>query len=176
MVGYVGGIQGMCGYLPYYLREFKGWLPASADGTLAAFTGISALGAIPISLLSDRLGRRKLILLFIATFTASGLGFLSIADGALVWLLIFMIGIGRDSFMALTTATAIEAKGIGSLNSGTAVGLIQTFARMGPFVSAPLGNSVAVKGVGLPFIVWASFGLMTLTCFSFLRETGHRKA
>jgi len=53
MLGYMGCIEGMSGYLPLYLREFKGWLPASADGSLATFTGISTLGVIPISILSD---------------------------------------------------------------------------------------------------------------------------
>jgi MFS family permease len=175
MIGYTGCIQGMCGYLPLYLREFKDWLPANADGTLAAFTGISALGAIPISLLSDRFGRRKLLILYIVGLGAIGMGFLSVADGALIWLLILVIGIGRDGLMALTTATAIEAKGIGVTHAGTAVGLTLTFARLGPFLSPPLGNSMATRGASLPFVVWAAFGLVALICFSLIDETGHGK-
>lgn len=123
MLGYLGGTEGMCGYLPLYLREFKEWLPDSADGALAVFIGISTLGAIHISLFSDRLGRRKLIILFISTITIIGLGLLSIADGIIRWVIIVLIGIRRDGLVALVTASTIDSKGIGVLYTGTAMGL-----------------------------------------------------
>ncbi|MFC1533026.1 MFS transporter [Thermodesulfobacteriota bacterium] len=155
----------------------KGWpTPASADGTLAAFTGISALGAIPISLLSDKLGRRKFLILSIITAAIIGVGLLSVAEGVIIWIIIILVGIGRDGLVALANTSIIESKDIGALYSGTAVGLIQTIARIGPFMSPPIGNSMAASGAGLPFIVWAAFGVFALACFSLTRETGHRKA
>ena len=143
----------MSGYLPFYLREFKGWPLASADGSLATFTGISTLGIIPISLLSDRLGRRRIFILSINTAAIIGLGLLSVAEGATIWVLIILIGIGRDGLMALACTSTIESKGIGALYSGTAIGLQQTILRIGMFISPPIGNSMASHGSGLPFIV-----------------------
>lgn len=114
MMGYVGCIQGMIGYLPLYLRSFKEWQPTSADGALAVFTGFSTLGAIPISLLSDRLGRRKYFILVIVTIAILGVGLLSIADGIFIWGILIMVGIGRDSLVALVSTSVVESEGIGA--------------------------------------------------------------
>ncbi|MBN2059441.1 MAG: MFS transporter [Deltaproteobacteria bacterium] len=176
MLGYTACIEGMNGYLPLYLREFKGWLPASADGTLAAFMGFSTLGAVPISLLSDKIGLRKLFLLSIVTAAIVGVGLLSVADGLLIWVLMILVGVGRDGLIALSNATNIEDKGIGAQYAGTAGGFMQTFTRIGSFISPPMGNSLAASGAGLPFIVWSAFGAIALVCFLLTRETGHRQA
>jgi predicted MFS family arabinose efflux permease len=175
-MGYHGCIQGMCGYLPLYLREFKGWLPASADGTLATFTGVSTLGAIPISILSDKLGQRKLLLISIIITAIIGVGLLSIADVIIIWVIIILVGIGRDGFIAMANASTIDNKDIGTLYSGTAVGFLQTISRIGAFMSPPIGNSMAAYGEGLPFTIWAAFGVFALVCYSLIRETGHRQA
>jgi predicted MFS family arabinose efflux permease len=172
---YHGGIQGMCGYLPLYLRESKGWLSIRADGTLAAFTGVSTLGAIPISLLSDKLGRRKLLILSIIITSVIGVGLLSVADGIIIWIIIILVGIGRDSMIALANASNMDCEGIGARYSGTAVGFLQTISRIGAFLSPPIGNSMAAHGEGLPFIMWAILAAIAFICFSFTRETGHRE-
>ena len=175
LLGYMGCIEGMCGYLPFYLREFKGWLPSSADGALATFTGISTLGALPISLLSDRLGRRKFFILSITTAGMIGVGLLSAADGWIIWIIMLMAGIGRDGLLALSNVFIIESKGIGVVYTGTAIGFIQAISRLGPFISPPIGNSMATKGADLPFIVWAAFGVIALVFFSLTKETSHQK-
>jgi predicted MFS family arabinose efflux permease len=175
MLGYTGCILGMTGYLPIYLRDFKEWLPASADGTLAAFTGFSTLGAIPISLLSDRIGRRKIFVLPIITAAIIGVGLLSVADGLIIWVLIILVGIGRDGLIALGLTSCIESEGIGALYSGTAMGILQTIGQVGGFISPPIGNSMATIGSGLPFIVWAAFGVFALVCYSLTRETGRQQ-
>jgi predicted MFS family arabinose efflux permease len=175
MLGYMGCVEGMCGYLPLYLREFKEWLPASADGTLATFMGFSTIGAIPISMISDKLGWRKFLILPIITVTIISLGLLSIADGITIWVLIIVAGIGRDGLVALACTSTIESKGIGAKYSGTAMGLMQTIIRIGTFISPPLGNSMAAHGAGFPFIVWATFGAFGLFCFSLTKETGRHR-
>ncbi|MBN2060887.1 MAG: MFS transporter [Deltaproteobacteria bacterium] len=172
MLGYIGCTEGMSGYLPLYLREFKGWPPVSADGTLATFTGISTLGAIPLALLSDRLGKRKILILYINVAAIVGLSLLSIAEGLFIWILIIMVGIGRDALVALSLTSAIESRGIGAQYSGTAIGLIQTVLRIGIFIAPPIGNSMAVIYPGLPFVVWAVFGVFSLVCFYLIREEG----
>jgi predicted MFS family arabinose efflux permease len=175
MLGFSGCIQGMIGYLPLYLRDFKQWIPTSADGTLAAFTALSTLGALPISLLSDRLGRRKFFILPIITITLIGVGLLSVADGVFIWLLIILVGFGRDGVVALGFTSCIESEGIGVLYSGTAVAILQTIGQLGGFISPPIGNRMAASGAGLPFIVWAAFGVFALICILFAKETGRHR-
>lgn len=174
LLGYLGCIQGMIGYLPLYLRE-SGWTAASADGTLAAFNAISTLGAIPLALLADRLGLRKVILFPVLLITIVGVALLPVVDNAMVWVLMIMVGIARDGFMAISFTMSIETKGIGVLYAGTAVGLVQTIFNVGPVISPSLGNSLAETNPGFPFFLWAAFGLLALVAFCFVRETGWRR-
>jgi MFS family permease len=174
MLGYVGCVQGMSGYLPLYLRE-SGWTAVSADGTLAVFTGVGAIVAIPIAMWSDRLGSRKIIVIFGAMITALGMALLPLVDSAVVWIIMIVMGACRDASMALCNTMTVEAEGIGPLYSGTAIGLMHTISRFGPVISPPLGNSMAAIYPGSPFFLWSGFALLALVVLSFLKETGRRK-
>lgn len=176
MLGHTGCIQGMLGYLPLYLTDYNSWTAASASGVLAAFHGFSALGAIPIAWLSDRLGLRKAVLFPILMITTVGVALLPVASNTMVWVLAIMVGMVRDAFMAITSTTNVEAEGIGVMYSGTAVGLVQTILRIGPIFSPPVGNSLADTNPGLPFYFWAAFALMGLSILFFIKETGSRKS
>lgn len=175
VLGYSGCIQGMIGYLPLHLRE-SGWAVASADGTLATFNGFSSLGAIPLALLSDRIGLRKAVLFPVLLITIVGVALLSVVDNALVWVLVIMVGVARDGSMGLYMTMGTETEGIGMAYSGTALGLVLTISNLGSFISPPLGNSLADINSGLPFVLWAAFGLVALLSLCFVKETGRRKA
>ncbi|MFC1871314.1 nitrate/nitrite transporter [Chloroflexota bacterium] len=58
LFAYAGGVQGIAGYLPLYLRE-SGWQPIQADGVFTVYNLAATAGVIPLALLSDRLGKRK---------------------------------------------------------------------------------------------------------------------
>ena len=58
---------------------------------LAAFAGVSTLGAIPISLVSNRVGRRKIFLIPLITIAIISIGSLSIADGVFMWVIVIKI-------------------------------------------------------------------------------------
>ncbi len=174
LLGYMGCIQGVIGYLPLYLRE-SGWTVACADGTLAAFNGVSTLGAIPLALLADRLGLRKVILFPVLLITVAGVALLPLVGDAMVWVLMIMLGVARDGFMAICFTMSTETKGIGVLYAGTAVGLAQTINSFGSFISPPLGNSLEQVNANFPFFLWAAFGLLALVTFCFVRETGWRQ-
>jgi len=174
MLGYVGCIQGVIGYLPLYLRQ-SGWTVASADGTLAAFNGVSTLGAIPLALLADRLGLRKVVLFPVLLITVVGVALLPLVGGAMVWVLMIMLGVARDGFMGVCLTMSTETKGVGVLYAGTAVGLTQTILNLGSFIAPPLGNSLEQANANFPFFLWAAFGLLGLVAFCFVRETGWRR-
>jgi nitrate/nitrite transporter NarK len=107
--GVSGCVNGMLGFLPLSLRCL-GWGPAAADGTLASFHAVSMFFAIPIALLSDRVGSRRGILMATALLIGMGTGLLGFASGALISLTVLLAGISRDGFMALTMTAIIEEK------------------------------------------------------------------
>ena len=173
MLGTGGCLQGMLGYLPLYLREI-GWAGPAADGALAAFHGISMVSTIPIALLSDRVGSRKLILVAATLMTTVGVGLLSIAEGTMIWVSVAMAGIVRDGFMAIFMTMTMETEGVGAAYAGTAMGMVLIFYRLGGLVSPPLGNSLADIGLGLPFIFWAALAAVAFFGFYFVKEGGIR--
>ncbi|UCB43806.1 MAG: MFS transporter [Dehalococcoidales bacterium] len=169
LMGQIGCIQGTLGYLSLYLQEI-GWPGASADGALAVFHVTSMLGVLPLAFLSDRLRSRKVLLIVATLMIILGVGLLSVADGALVWVSVIIAGIVRDGFMAIFITTIIETEGVGPAYAGTAMGLVMTLSRLGGFSSPPIGNSLAAINPRLPFVFWASLAAVTMVGFYFLRQ------
>jgi len=160
-------LQGMFGYLPLYLREI-GWSPAVADSALATFHGVSLVATVPIALLSDRLRSRHTILVGASLMIAVGVGMLSVADGAMVWVAVILAGIVRDGYMAVFMTSVMEIEGVGAAYAGTAIGLVSVFSSVGRVVSPPLGNGLAGISLSLPFLFWAALGGVGFAAFWFL--------
>ncbi|MFC1900274.1 CynX/NimT family MFS transporter [Chloroflexota bacterium] len=168
-MGQISCIQGTLGYLPVYLRD-TGWSETSADGTLTLFHAASMIGAVPMTLLSNRFKSRTTVLFVGVLATAIGVGMLAISGGPLVWVAVVIAGIVRDGFMAISSTMIIETDGIGMIYAGTAIGLGQTVNRIGEFISPPVGNSLAIYNPRLPFVFWAALPTAALGVFYFLRE------
>ena len=164
-----GGIMGVTGYLPLYLRN-QGWMPASADGALASFYGVSTLCVVPLSSLSDRLGSRKAILFPALIVTMICFGLLPVVDGALVWVMMILSGIFIDGFMAVGVTMLFETKGVGPRDFGTAMGILLTLSQVGSVFSPALGNSFAGLNPGLPFTFWAAFSALALFTLAPIKE------
>ncbi len=175
MLGQMACIQGVIGYLSLYLQDI-GWTATSADGSLAAANVVATIATIPIAFLSDKLGSRKIVLIGAILITAISTGLLSVASGALIWVLAIMTLLTRDGFMAVLVTMLTETEGVGAVYAGTALGLAMVFSRLGGFISPPLGNSLASPAnPGLPFIFWASLGATALFGCYFVKETGWRR-
>jgi NNP family nitrate/nitrite transporter-like MFS transporter len=168
-LGVGGGIQGMLGYLPLYLREV-GWPAPRADGALASFHAMSLISVVPLALLSDRLGSRKRFLIIAAMVIASGMGMLSIAEGVMVWVAVLLAGAVRDGFMAIYMTLITELDGVGAALAGTALGLAGTISRLGGLFSPPLGNSLAEIDLRMPFLFWAAMAVVGLGALYFVEE------
>ena len=164
-----GSVMGMTGYLPLYLRE-QGWTPASADGALAAFYGISTICVVPLSSLSDRLGSRKVILVPAMIVTLICFGLLPVVDGTPIWVLMILSGIFADGFMAVIVTMLLEIDGVGKRDFGAAMGIIMTIAQVGTVLSPPLGNSFAHLNPGLPFTFWAALAAAALFTLAPIKE------
>ena len=126
--------------------------------------------AILIGLLSDRLGARKPVLLAGALMVTTGVGLLSVAQGALVWVAVGIAGMVRDGFMGVFMTTLIETEGIGTTYAGTAMGLVMVFSGVGSLVAPPLGNSLAAISLGLPFAFWASLAAAAVLFLGLFKE------
>jgi len=169
LLGVGGCIQGTLGYLPLYLREI-GWSPPRADAALASFHAISLTSVFPLALLSDRLGSRKKLLVMAVLMTATGVGLLAVADGAIVWVAVLMAGAVRDGFMAIFMTMVTELDGVGVRYAGTAMGLTSTLSQMGNLIAPPLGNSLASHDLRLPFAFWAAMALVGFAVFHLVKE------
>ena len=169
LAGHTGCITSMLGYLPLYLRE-RGWPVASADGTVAAFHGVSMLATIPLALLSDRFRSRKTVLIPAVLITAASVALLSGAHDQSVWLFVILAGLFRDGFMAILLSMVIEVKGVGADYAGTAAALVLAVSRLGNFVGPPVGNSLAGLHPGLPFVFWGALALTTPISLYLIKE------
>jgi MFS family permease len=169
LAGHSSCIYSMLGYLPLYLRG-RAWSVASADGTVAAFHGVSMLGAIPLALLSDRFRSRKAVLFPVAFITAISVSLLSAAHVQTVWLLVILAGVFCDGFIAIVFSTIIEVKGVGADYAGTAAALVMAISRLGGFVAPPLGNSLAGFHPGLPFVFWGALALVAPISLYLIKE------
>jgi MFS family permease len=167
--GVSGCVNGLLGFLPLYLRDL-GWEPAVADGTLASFHAASMLFAIPIALLSDRIGSRRGVLMTAMLLIGIGTGLLGIADGGLISLAVVLAGITRDGFMATSMTAIIEVKGIGPRFTGSAAGLAMSVMGVSNVLAPPIGNWLAKFGSGLPFLFWASLVVLGFLAYLFLPQ------
>jgi MFS family permease len=174
MMGFAGCNKGLIGYLPIYLRN-SGWAAVGADGALAALNAAGTIAAIPLTLLSDRLGLRKAFLLPGLLITAISVSLFSIATGPAAWLLAVLAGVSRDMVWAVAATMTVETEGIGPVYAGTAVGIVHSFTRVGYTFAPPAGNSFASIQPGLPFVFWAGLALVALAVFLFVQETGRGK-
>ncbi|MEX1330574.1 MAG: MFS transporter [Desulfobacterales bacterium] len=164
-----GGVNGMLGFLPLYLRDL-GWQPAMADGTLASFHAASMLCAIPIALFSDRVGSRRGVLMAAALLIAIGIGLLGFAGGVMISAAVLLAGIARDGFMAITMTAIIEVKGIGARFAGSATGLAMSALGISNFFAPPVGNWLVKFGSTLPFLFWAALVFSGFAAYFFLRQ------
>ncbi len=171
LFGISGCVQGTLGYLPLYLRGI-GWAPAAADAALSSFHAASLVFAIPFALLSDRLERRRPLLMIAGLMIASGVGALVLVQGAWVWPAVILAGLVRDGFMAILITLVMELRGIGVRYAATATGLIMATSSLANVVSPPLGNSLAAFGPSVPFALWSALALFGV--FSLWRVQGVR--
>ncbi|MFC1871972.1 nitrate/nitrite transporter [Chloroflexota bacterium] len=169
---YVGGMRAIEGYLPIYLRE-SGWTAVNADGAVAVLALTATAGAIPLALLSDRIGRRKFVTVPAVLIAIVCAALLSTVTNAVVWGIVMILAIFRQATIALTVTMCMETEGVGVEHGGMAIGLIYTIQRMGVFMAPPLGNSLASIGLGIPFLFWSMlFAIGAFVSIFLVKETG----
>lgn len=165
-----GASMGLIGYLPYYLRDI-GWTATSADSVITVFSGVTAIGVIPMVYLSDRIGSRKIVMAIGIIAMIVSLALIPTAGTAGVWTLVIICGFLRSGASTLVNVVIFETKGVGSTYGGTATGLANTISMLGAFLAPPIGNSLATEAnPGNPFYFWAAMAAASLPLLFFIKN------
>ncbi len=171
MMGFAGSNKGLMGYLPLYLRD-RGWSNVAADASLAVYNAAGTAASVPLTLMSDRLGKRKAILVPSLVISTLGIGLLGFTSGAPFWLVVVVTGAFRDMIWAMAATMTVESEGIGPGYAGTAVGIVHAFTRFGYTYAPAAGNALAEVMPGAPFLFWAGLCFVGLIFFALAKETG----
>jgi MFS family permease len=174
LFGLGGAIQSFLGYLPLYLRSV-GWQAAAADNALAGFHLISMLFTLPLALLSDRVRRRKPIVLLMMAITTIGMGAVGFVNGGWVWAAVLFAGAVRDGFMAVFLAMVINADGVEPGYAATATGFTFLFINLGNIIMPAIGNGIAENNPPLAFAFWAACGVAGMLSMLLVKEKPRAK-
>jgi MFS family permease len=174
LLTYWGANMGFGGYLPLYLRNI-GWEPAMADSAMTVFSGIGVFGVIPMVLYSDKIGSRKVVIIFSTIVLALSIGLVPVVGTTGVWILLILGGLIRTGVTSLANTLIFEIKGVGGTYGGTAIGLTNTLGMLGAFAAAPIGNSFTVFSNDMPLFFWALLIAASLPLLFLVKETGLMK-
>ncbi|OGO19919.1 MAG: hypothetical protein A2144_12795 [Chloroflexi bacterium RBG_16_50_9] len=166
--------NGVIGYLPLYLRSI-GWSQFGADGALATLSAVSVVSCVPLSILSDRIGSRKVVIYPAIIIGIIGVGLLAVFTGPMVWLSVVLTGAVREGLFAMLMTMVMEEKGIGATYYGTALGVAMSLAFLGNLIGPPIGNRLAVIDPSFAFIFWSGLAAAALISFCFAAETGWKR-
>jgi NNP family nitrate/nitrite transporter-like MFS transporter len=169
MLAHWGAGTAVNGYLSFYLKDI-GWTPASADTAITLVFAVNCAGVVPMTILSDRVRSRKLILGLSIASTAIGAGLVPALQGSWVLLLIGITGFLKAAASTILIVMTVEMKEVGGQYAGTAVGLVSTIGMLGAFLAPPIGNSLALINVGLPFVLWGCLAAMGLPLIFFIKD------
>jgi len=161
--------------MPLYLTQLRGYDPQTA-GWLMGTLGVSAtIGAFLISGLSDRLGRRPLMIAMPLIGVILPLGALYYTGS--VWALagIFFVGWGLNGVFPLFMA-AVPSESVDPQHQAAALGLCMGSGEILGGVLAPSIAGVAADHMGLTAPLWIMLGLAFLAGLLALglRETAPR--
>jgi MFS family permease len=170
-IAYFGCVQGISGYLVLYLLQ-NGWTEAASNGALAIAPAAGAIGAIPLTLFSDRIGSRKFVLLIGLSCVAAASLTMCFINNQLIWFLVILYGVYGHMFPAIMNTIIFEAQDVLPAYKGTGLAVQMAISQLGMFFAPPAGNSLAIYNEGLPFIFWGVMGLLGLIALFFLGETG----
>jgi NNP family nitrate/nitrite transporter-like MFS transporter len=174
LLTYWGSNMGFGGYLPIYLREV-GWEPEMADSAMTAFSGIGVLGVIPMVLLSDKIGSRRIIIFFGTLILALSMGLIPLVSRTGVWILLVIGGMLRSGVAALSNTMIFEIKGVGGTYGGTAIGLTNTLGMVGAFAAPPLGNSLTAINGDVPIFSWSILAVFALPLITLVTENKNKR-
>ena len=168
-LGFLGCVRGFTGYLPLYLRG-EGWLPSQADSTISMFYLFSLIFVIPLSIYSDRIGRRKPFLIILMGMLGLAVLGVPLTDGWYLTICVILAGLTFDAVMGLTVTAITEVKGVGATLAATAVGMTFMIQQLGGTFAPIIGNSLERFTPQTPFYFWGGLAIVGAIIIVFMTE------
>jgi MFS transporter, ACS family, hexuronate transporter len=162
-------------FMPLYLTQVRGYDPQTA-GWLMGTLGVSAtIGAFVISGLSDRLGRRPLMIVMPLIGVILPVGALYYTGSVWALAAMFFVGWGLNGIFPLFMAT-IPSESVDPKHQATVLGLCMGTGEVLGGVLAPSIAGMAADRMGLTAPLWIMLGLTILSALLALglRETAPR--
>ncbi len=166
-----GGYLAMLGLLPRALMD-GGMKPARVGLAIAAWLTAAAFANYAGPWLSDKIGRRRPVLVAGGAVAGLALGALALAPPSLTVPLLVVAALGGGCVAPLLFALPAELPGVGPAHLGAALGLLTLVGQIGGFLLPTITGSAAQAG-GLPSAigVLAVGHLLLLVPALGLRET-----
>ncbi len=162
-------------FMPLYLTKSRGYDPETA-GWLMGALGVSAtVGSFLVSGLSDRLGRRPLMIAMPLIGVILPLGALYYSGSVWVLAAIFFVGWGLNGIFPMFMAT-VPSESVDPKHRATALGLCMGTGEVLGGVLSPSIAGMAADRMGLAAPLWIMLGLTILAGLLGLglRETAPR--
>jgi MFS transporter, ACS family, hexuronate transporter len=162
-------------FMPLYLTQVRRYDPQIA-GWLMGTLGVSAtIGAFVISGLSDRLGRRPLMITMPLIGIILPLGALYYTGSVWVLAAMFFVGWGLNGIFPLFMAT-VPSESVDPMHQATVLGLCMGTSEIVGGVLSPSIAGIAADRMGLTAPLWIMLGLTILAGLLALglRETAPR--
>lgn len=141
--------------LPPYLKS-RGQSSATIGAVMAAYFALAVLTQYPIGRLSDRIGRRNVVVAGIAVFIIGSLGFAAFSGALLDVLARALQGIGTG---AVTVASAAAlAEHVEVQRRGRAFAVLYGSQSLGLAIGPLVGSAVGSSSMRLLFVAGAAFG------------------
>lgn len=170
-----GGYLALLGVLPRALIE-AGVTPDRVATAIATWLGVAALANAIGPSISDRLGRRKPLLVGGAIVAGSALFALSIAPHGAVVPLLSIAAVGGGAFAPLLLTMPAELEEVGPARSGAALGLLMLVGQIGGFLLPSLaGAALQQRGFGVAVAVLAAAHVAIVVPAMRIVETGRAR-
>lgn len=167
-----GSFVTIVGYLPTFLVN-AGMTKSAGDTVSSTFFIFAIMGSILVPVISDRIGRRKVVIITSTAIMAIGTYLVAISDLAFLWLLIPVIGFAYQGAISLSYTIIFENKKFGTYYGATVVGLAVTCQNIGGFLFPIIGGFLATTNNSWPFIFLAAMLCIAAICLIWIMETGH---
>ncbi|SEG66611.1 MFS transporter [Marinobacterium lutimaris] len=168
---YISWFITLISFTPTYLMQVKGYSPETMGGIMGSLGVAWMAWGFIISALSDRFGRKPMLILFSLIATACPMVLLYVDSPSAMLPLVFLTYTGLGCF-TLFMAT-IPAETVSAARVATALGLIMGVGELfGGFVTPTIAGFAADK-YGLQIVMWiaAAGSLMATLLACFLTET-----
>lgn len=172
-----GGYLALLGLLPRGLVE-AGVAPSRVGLAIAAWLVAAAIANAAGPALSDRIGRRRPVIVAGAAVAGVALGLLALgptASAARPLVFLCIAALGGGAFAPLLFALPAELEGVGPARAGAALGFLMLIGQAGGFILPTIaGWAMQHHGVGAALGILAVAHLAVIPAAYFLRERGLR--